>query len=133
MGKGKEKRSKKEKGQISKQLEEKWIGSRSEVFSRIIAKETEIRAKTSDERRKADRMIEDAKGKAAAIKRKAVMEEIGKSYYERELESARQQVEEIERSAEAEARKIKEESSAKIEEAVKFIIEAVTSSATTNN
>jgi vacuolar-type H+-ATPase subunit H len=114
-----------EKKQLSKQLEEKWVGSRTEVFSRILSKESEIRTKTIEERRKADRMIEDAKGKAGEIKRLAILEEVGKDHYEKEMAEAEQEVAEIRTSVEPEVDRIKEVGAANLDSAVSFIISRI--------
>ncbi len=103
----KERSSKPKKKQLTEQLEERWVGSRTEVFSRIIAKESEIRAKTIEERKKAERMIEDAKGKAGEIKRTAIMEEAGKDFYESEIAKAKREADQTEASVGAEVEKIR--------------------------
>ncbi len=121
-----EKKPDKKKQPMSGQLEDKWVGSRSEAFTRIVAKENEIRSKTNDERRKSERMVEDAKGKAATIRREALMEEIGKEEYKREIEKARKETEEIKINAEKEAAMVREEGIKNIDKALDFIITAVT-------
>jgi hypothetical protein len=121
------KKRKKEEKHFSRQLEEKWVGTRTEVFARIQAKEAEIRKKTQEERLKADRIIEDAKGEAAAIKRKATLEEIGKEEYERIIEAARKEAEEIEKSTAREVAAVEKEGGGNLEKAVEFIVHAVLS------
>ncbi len=125
---GKEKKPKK-KPQLSKQLEDKWVGSRSEAFTRIVAKETEIRSKTGEEKRKSERMIEDAKGKAATIKREALMEEVGREEYQQEIEGARQEVERIRLDSEREAERVREEGMKNLDKALDFILGSITAAA----
>ncbi len=121
----KERSSKPKKKQLTEQFEERWVGSRTEVFSRILAKESEIRAKTIDEKKKADRMIEDAKGKAGEIKRTAIMGEVGKDFYESEIAKAKDEAKEIKSSVDAEVEKIKTSGTANIDKAVDFIVGSV--------
>ena len=121
----KEKSSKQKKKQLTEQLEERWVGSRTEVFSRILAKESEIRTKTQEERKKADRRVEDAKGKAGEIKRKATLEEVGRDLYEAEMAKARKEAEKIEASVGTEAEKIKEDGIKNLEKAVDLIVKSV--------
>lgn len=118
-------RRKKEGRHLSDQLEEKYVGARTEVFSRITAKEAEIRSKTSAERVKADRMVEDAKGQAAAIKRKATLEEIGKDVYAKIIARAHEEVGEIELSTVKETEAVRKSGEANLEKAVDFIVQAV--------
>jgi hypothetical protein len=131
---GSEKKVKKEKTQrkrkegkhLSDQLEEKFIGARTEVFSRISAKEAEIRSKTSAERAKSDRLVEDAKGQAAAAKRKATLEEIGKDVQAKIIAAAQKEVSEIETSTAREAAAVGKTGERNLDLAVDFIIQAVT-------
>ncbi len=118
----KERSSKPKNKQLTEQLEERWVGSRTEVFSRILAKESEIRAKTIEERKKAERMIEDAKGKAGEIKRTAIMEEVGKDFYESEITKAKNEAKEIEASVGAEVEKIRASGTANVDKAVDYIV-----------
>lgn len=115
----------KEDKHISDQLEEKYVGARTEVFSRISAKEVEIRTKTSSERTKADRLIEDAKGQAAAIKRKATLEEIGKDVYAKIIATAHEEVGDIENATAKEKAGIEKTGEKNLEKAVDFIVGAV--------
>ena len=121
----KARKKKKEEKHLSDQLEERFVGARTEVFSRISAKEVEIRSKTSEERTKADRLIEDAKGQAAAIKRKATLEEIGKDVYARIIAAAREEVAEIEESTAKEVTAVEKIGESNLDKAVDFIIGAV--------
>jgi hypothetical protein len=123
----KEARKRKEERHVSDQLEEKFIGARTEVFSRITAKEAEIRSKTSSERAKADRLIEDAKGQAGAIKRKATLEEIGKDVHARIIADATAEVGEIEVSTAKEIESVKQDGENNLKPAVDFIVKAVSS------
>ncbi|RJP26037.1 MAG: hypothetical protein C4536_16400 [Actinobacteria bacterium] len=123
----KEQKRKKEERHISDQLEEKFVGARTEVFSRISAKEVEIRTKTSAERTKADRLIEDAKGQAAAIKRKATLEEIGKDTHAKIIAAAHEEVGEIENSTAKETAEVEKSGEKNLDKAVGFIVEAVVS------
>jgi vacuolar-type H+-ATPase subunit H len=115
----------KQKKNISAQLEEKWVGSRDEILSRIVAKENEIRAKTSEERRKSERMIEDAKGKAASIRREALEEEVGQEEYNAVMERAQLQVEEFRKEADREIERIRKSGLENLDEAVRFIVSSV--------
>ncbi len=115
----------KQRKNISAQLEEKWAGSRDEILTRIVAKENEIRAKTSEERRKAERMIEDAKGKAATIRREALEEEVGKEEYGAVMERARQEAEKVRKEADLEIERIRKAGQKNLEEAVRFIVSSV--------
>ena len=115
----------KQRKNISAQLEEKWVGSRDEVLTRIVAKENEIRAKTSEERRKAERMIEDAKGKAASIRREALEEEVGQEEYNAVMERAQLQVEEFRKEADREIERIRSSGLKNLDEAVRFIVSNV--------
>jgi len=124
----KEKRRGKEEKHISDQLEEKFVGARTEVFSRISAKEIEIRTKTSNERTKADRLIEDAKGQAAAIKRKATLEEIGKDVHAKIIAAAHEEVGEIENATAKEITEVERIGEKNLQLAVDFIVKAVSSS-----
>jgi hypothetical protein len=124
----KEKSRSKEEKHLSDQLEEKFVGARTEVFSRISAKEIEIRTKTSNERTKADRLIEDAKGQAAAIKRKATLEEIGKDVHAKIIAAAHEEVGEIENATAKEIAEVERIGEKNLELAVDFIIKAVISS-----
>lgn len=110
---------------ISDQLEEKFVGARTEVFSRISAKEVEIRTKTSNERAKADRLIEDAKGQAAAAKRKATLEEIGKDAHAKIIAAAHEEVSEIENNTAKEIDEVERLGEKNLGQAVDFIVEAV--------
>ncbi len=112
---------------IAEQLEEKFVGSRSEVFSRISAKESEIRAKVSAERARAERLIEDAKGEAAAIKRKATLEELGKDTYQKIIAAAQEEARAIEESAAREISAVERRGEENLSRAVAFIVEAVIS------
>ena len=123
-GKG-ARRKRKEERHLTDQLEDKYIGTRTEAFSRITAKEAEIRSKTSAERAKADRMIEDAKGQAAAIKRKATLEEIGKEVFAKIIAQAHEEVGEIELSTVKETEAVKKSGEVNLEKAVDFIVQAV--------
>jgi vacuolar-type H+-ATPase subunit H len=118
-------RGKKGKKQISAQLEERWVGSRDETLTRIVAKESEIHNKVNQERRKAERMLEDARGKAAAIRREAVMEEIGKEEYNQVLQEAMRQVEEIRKAADVEVEKIRRKGLKNLDKAVKLVVDSV--------
>lgn len=124
----KEKSRGKEDKHISDQLEEKFVGARTEVFSRISAKEIEIRTKTSNERTKADRLIEDAKGQAAAIKRKATLEEIGKDVHAKIIAAAHEEVGEIENATAKEITEVERIGEKNLQVAVDFIVKAVISS-----
>lgn len=121
----KTRRKRKEGKHLSDQLEEKFIGARTEVFSRITAKEVEIRSKTSAERAKADRLIEDAKGQAAAVKRKATLEEIGKDVHNKIISKAQAEVSEIEASTAKEVAAVEKAGEHNLEQAVDFIIRSV--------
>lgn len=127
--KGKIKERSRRKGRegkhLSDQLEEKFVGARTEVFSRISAKEAEIRAKVNAERTKAERMLEDAKGEAAAIKRKATLEEIGKEAYQQVIDAARRQVAEIEAATEREVAAVERVGEERLQQAVGFIVDTV--------
>ena len=123
----KEKDRGKEERHISDQLEEKFVGARTEVFSRISAKEIEIRTKTSNERTKADRLIEDAKGQAAAIKRKATLEEIGKDVHAKMIAAAHEEVGEIENATAKEIAEVERTGEKNLQLAVDFIVKAVIS------
>ncbi len=116
---------KKEERHISDQLEEKFIGARTEVFSRISAKEVEIRSKTSAERTRADRLIEDAKGQAAAIKRKATLEEIGKEAHAKIIAAAREEAGEIGNSTAREIVEVERNGEKNLDKAVDFIVGSV--------
>jgi Vacuolar (H+)-ATPase G subunit len=129
----KEKKPEKIKQQLSKQLEDKWVGSRSEVFTRIVAKETELRSKTGEEKRKSERMIEDAKGKAATIRREALMEELGMEDYRQEIEQAKKDVEEIKLAAAKESEKVKQEGQKNLDKALAFIVGSLTTSSLAGN
>jgi hypothetical protein len=128
-----EKKPEKKKQQLSAQLEDKWVGSRSEAFTRIVAKETEIRSKTGEEKRKSERMIEDAKGKAATIRREALMKEIGMDEYRQEIDNAKKEIEEIKIAAEKEAERVKEEGLKNLDKALDFIIGSITTSTVTGS
>jgi hypothetical protein len=119
-------RKRKEEKHLSDQLEEKYIGAKTEVFSRISSKEAEIRRKTSDERVKADRLVEDAKGQAAALKRKATLEEIGKDAHAKIIAAAQLEVSEIENSTTKEIAEVEKTGEKNLEKAVGFIVKAVT-------
>lgn len=124
-------RKRKEERHVSDQLEEKYIGGRTEVFSRITAKEAEIRSKTSAERSKADRLVEDAKGQAGAIKRKATLEEIGKDVHAKMIADAQAEVGEIEVSTAKEIESVKQDGDRNLETAVDFIVKAISSAGLT--
>ncbi|MGQ9476083.1 MAG: hypothetical protein ACUVRX_06170 [Actinomycetota bacterium] len=113
--------------QIAEQLEEKFVGSRTEAFSRISAKEAEIRAKVNAERARAERLIEDAKGEAAAIKRKATLEELGQDTYQKIIAAAQEEVKAIEESTAREISAVERRGEENLSRAVEFIIEAVIS------
>ena len=118
-------RGRKEARHISDQLEEKFVGAKTEVFSRITAKEAEIRSKVNAERTRAERLMEDAKGEAAAIKRKATLEEIGNDVYQRTISDAREEVERIEKATVDEVAAVEERGRKNLEAAVDFIIKSV--------
>lgn len=124
---GDKRERKKEEKRFSDQLEEKWVGARTEVFSRITAKEAEIRNKTNEERAKASRVVEDAKGQAAAIKRKATLEEIGKDAYDKIIAEAKQEAEDIEASTARDVSSVEKTGERHMDEAVDFIVKAVIS------
>jgi len=119
-------RKRKEEKHLSDQLEEKYIGGKTEVFSRISSKEIEIRTKTNEERTKADRLIEDAKGQAAALKRKATLEEIGKDAHAQIIAAAQLEVSEIENSTTKEITEVERTGEKNLAKAVEFIVKAVT-------
>jgi hypothetical protein len=123
----KEKSRGKEEKHLSDQLEEKFVGARTEVFSRISAKEIEIRTKTSNERTKADRLIEDAKGQASAIKRKATLEDIGKDVHTKIIAAAHEEVGEIENATAKEIAEVERTGDKNLDQAVDFIVNAVIS------
>jgi hypothetical protein len=125
--KGKKKRRKKE-GYLSDQLEDKWLGSRADVLERISIKEAEIRSRTSEEKERADRLIEDTKGQAASIKREATFEEVGKDIYEKIIAASREDAGKIETSTAQEIAAVKETGRRNLDKAVDFIVEAVISS-----
>ncbi len=119
-------RAKRREGKhISDQLEEKFVGAKTEVFSRISAKEVEIRTKTSSERVRADRLIEDAKGQAAAVKRKATLEEIGKSTHARIIAAAAEEVGEIEKGTVKGIADVEKVGEKNLDRAADYIVEAV--------
>jgi hypothetical protein len=97
--------------QIAEQLEEKFVGSRTEVFSRISAKEAEIRAKVN----------------AAAIKRKATLEELGQDTYQKIIAAAQEEVRAIEESTAREISAVERRGEENLSRAVEFIVEAVIS------
>lgn len=113
--------------QIAEQLEEKFVGSRTEVFSRISAKEAEIRAKVNAERARAERLIEDAKGEAAAIKRKATLEELGQDTYQKIIAAAQEEVKAVGESTAREISAVERRGEENLSRAVEFIVEAVIS------
>ena len=118
----------KKKGKhLSDQLEEKYIGTATEVFSRIKTKENEIRSKVSAERARAERLIEDAKGEAAALKRKATLEDIGREAYDRIIEEARAEIANIEKATAEEISRVEKTGAANLEKAVGLIVDAVLS------
>jgi len=110
---------------LSDQLEEKFVGAKTEVFSRISAKEAEIRAKVNAERTKAERLLEDAKGEAAAIRRKATLEEIGKDTHAKIIAAAREEVAEIEKSTAREVAAVEQAGEKRLPQAVDYIVDAV--------
>ena len=125
--KEKTRKSKKEDKYLADQLEEKYVGTRTEVFSRISAKEAEIRTKTNEERAKADRLIEDAKGQAAAAKRKATLEELGKDVHAKIIADAQMEVGNIENNTAKEITSIEKTGEKNLDRAVEFIVDAVIS------
>jgi hypothetical protein len=125
--KEKTRKSKKEDKYLADQLEEKYVGTRTEVFSRISAKEAEIRTKTNEERAKADRLIEDAKGQAAAAKRKATLEELGKDVHAKIIADAQMEVGNIENNTAKEITNIEKTGEKNLDRAVEFIVDAVIS------
>lgn len=110
---------------LTDQLEEKYIGTTTEVFSRITAKESEIRSKVSAERARAERLVEDAKGEAAALRRKATLEGIGRDTYDGIIAETRAEIENIERSTSEEISRVKKIGSARLGKAVELIVNAV--------
>jgi len=110
---------------LSDQLEEKYIGTTTEVFSRISAKESEIRSKVSAERARAERLVEDAKGEAAALKRKATLEDIGRGAYDEIIAEARAEIENIERTTAVEISQVEKTGTANLDKAVNLIVNAV--------
>ena len=116
---------KKEGKHLSDQLEEKYIGTATEVFSRIRAKESEIRSKVSAERARAERLIEDAKGEAAALKRKATLEDIGRDAHDRIIAETRAEIENTEKNTAEEISRVEKTGAARLEEAVELIVNAV--------
>ncbi|WP_287153447.1 hypothetical protein [Candidatus Solincola tengchongensis] len=124
--KEKARRGKRQK-RIAEQLEEKFVGSRTEVFSRISAKEAEIRSKVNAERARAERLIEDAKGEAAAMKRKATLEELGQDTYQKIIAAAQEEVKAIEESTAREIAAVERRGEENLSRAVEFIVEAVIS------
>jgi hypothetical protein len=125
--KGKKKRRKKEE-YLSDQLEDRWLGSRADVLERVSIKEAEIRSRTSEEKERADRLIEDAKGQAASIKREATFTEVGKDAYERIIAASREDAGKTETSTAQEVAAVKETGRRNLDKAVDFIVEAVISS-----
>ena len=123
----KSRRKGKEGKHLSDQLEEKFVGAKTEVFSRISAKEAEIRAKVNAERSKAERLLEDAKGEAAAIRRKATLEEIGKDAHAKIIAAAREEVTEIEASTAREVAAVRQVGEKRLQQAVEYIVDAVVS------
>lgn len=113
---------------LSDQLEEKWLGSRADVLERISIKEAEMRSIINEEKARAERLIEDAKGEAAAIKREATFEEVGKEAYERIIAASREDAGRIEASTAQEITAVKEIGGRNLEKAVDFIVDAVISS-----
>jgi hypothetical protein len=129
--KGKRKRRKKEK-HLSDQLESKWLGSRADVLERISIKEAEIRSRTKEEKEKADRLIEDAKGEAASIKREATFVEAGEDVYEEIVAASKENAGEIEDSTAQEIAAVRETGRRNLDKAVDFIVKAVISSGYSN-
>jgi hypothetical protein len=125
--KGKRKRRKKEE-YLSDQLEDRWLGSRADVLERISVKEAEIRSRTSEEKERADRLIEDAKGEAASIKREATFEEVGKDIYEKTIAASKEDAGEIETSTARDVAAVRETGRRNLDKAVDFIVQAVISS-----
>jgi hypothetical protein len=118
----------KEDKHISDQLEEKFVGAKTEVFSRISTKEVEIRTKTSSERTRADRLIEDAKGQAAAVKRKATLEETGKDVRAKIIAAAHEEVGETENATAKEIVEVEKAGEKNLDQAVDFIVGSVVTS-----
>lgn len=125
--KGKKKRRKKEE-YLSDQLEDRWLGSRADVLERISIKEAEIRSRTNEEKERADRLIEDAKGQAASIKREATFTEVGKDIYEKIIAASKEDAGKTETSTAQDIAVVKETGRRNLDKAVDFIVEAVTSS-----
>ena len=122
--KGKRKRRKK-KERISDQLESKWLGSRADVLERISIKEAEIHSRTKEEKERADRLIEDAKGEAASIKREATFSEAGEDVYEKIIAASKEDAGEIEDSTAQEIAAVRETGRRNLDRAVDFIVQAV--------
>ena len=110
---------------LTDQLEEKYIGTATEVFSRISAKESEIRSKVSAERARAERLVEDAKGEAAALRRKATLEDIGRDTYDGIITQTRTEIENIERTTAEEISRVEKIGAARLGKAVDLIVNAV--------
>ena len=130
--KGRRKRRKK-KEHLTDQLETRWLGSRADVLERISIKEAEIRSKTKEEKKRADRLIEDAEGQAASIKREATFTEVGKDVYEKIIAASKEDAGEIEASTAREIAAVKETGRRNLDKAVDFIVKAVISSEYSNS
>jgi len=117
--------SKKRAKSITDQLEQKWIGTGTDVFSLITAKEAEIRSKVNEEKEKARRIVEDAKGQAAAIKREATFEEIAKDVRGEIIRAAQEDAKGIEASTAGEIAKDAKTAERNMDKAVDFIVEYV--------
>lgn len=109
----------------SKDEEKRELITAEAMLELILSKEDEIRRRISKAELESGRMVEEAKLDAAAIKREAVTADIGRDLREKELAKAREEVRKIASDINLEAEKVKAEGMARIEEAVKLVLERV--------
>lgn len=95
------------------------------MLEMIIAKEDEINKRLRRAEDDAQRLMEEAKLDAAALKREATSAEVGADIRDEELAKARAEAEKISADIEARAAEMKNGGMERIEEAVKIVIEGV--------
>jgi len=95
------------------------------MLDMILAKEDEIKTRVTKADNGAQRMVEDAKLDASALKREAVTAEVGQDLREKELEKARKDAEKVRSEISAQAVQVKARGMERIEEAAKIVTQAV--------
>jgi len=101
------------------------VPSAEAMLEMILLKEDEIEKRVRQARSEAERMVEEAKLDAAAIKREAQTVVVGENLREEALEKARVEAEKAEAEAAARADEIRRKGAEQVERAVSIVMDGV--------